>query len=80
MVLPRPLHKRILRWGNSYGIRLTRDDLDALGMHPDDQVDIIVERCTPTVDWDHLPSLSLGPDASTRHDQIIAEGLDEGHA
>lgn len=74
---PARLHKRILRWGNSYGVRLTKDDLERLHLREDDPVDIELEPCRPDIDWDNLPDFGLGPDASLRHDEIIEEGLDE---
>jgi hypothetical protein len=80
MVSRMTAHKRVLRWGNSFGIRLTRKDLDRLGIQEDDEVDLSIEPCRPQVDWDKLPTLSLGGDASARHDEIIFEGLDEDHA
>lgn len=65
--------KRILRWGNSYGIRLTKAEVEALGLHEGDGVRVEVEPRRKKIDWDTFPSLNLGPgphDLSTNHDDL----------
>lgn len=78
-MVQKSLHKRVLKWGNSFGIRLTRADLEELGIREDSEVDVNLELCKPNVDWDRLPDLGLPRDASTRHDEIIGQGIVEEH-
>ena len=72
-----PADKRILRWGNSYGIRLTKAEVEALGLHEGDGVRVEVKPRHPKIDWDTFPGLDLGPDSphdlSVTHDDAFYE-------
>lgn len=72
------LHKRVLKWGNSYGIRLTKADLERLGLREDDEVDVGLEPAPPEIDWASIEFLRLGSELAKRgsldHDEIAYEG------
>lgn len=73
------VHRRILAWGNGYGIRLTKADLERLGLRPHDEAEVVVRGEPKGIDLSTLPVFHLGGDASIRHDEIIGEGLDADH-
>ncbi|HEX2066768.1 MAG TPA: hypothetical protein VHI93_08150 [Candidatus Thermoplasmatota archaeon] len=72
------VHRRIVHWGNGFGIRLTKGDLERLGLRPRDEAEVLIRGQPKGVDLGNLPTLHLGGDASLRHDDIIGEGLDAG--
>lgn len=61
---------KVLRWGNSYGIRLAKEDVEKAGLHEGQEV-VVDIRVPPgqTVDLSHLPSLDL-EGLATRHDEV----------
>ncbi len=64
---------RILRWGNSYGIRLRREDLEKAGLSPGSEAVVRVARPSERVDLSSLPTFRGGrDDDSLRHDEILA--------
>ena len=65
--------KRVLRWGNGYGIRLTKADMERLGIHEKQEVDVTLEPVGGRVDLSHIPRFRLGGDARQRHDELAAE-------
>lgn len=61
----------VKRWGNSYAIRLTKGDLERLGLHEGDAVQVDLQAVAPSgrIDLSHLPRLDdPDPSASERHD------------
>ena len=66
---------RVLRWGNSYGIRLHKADIERLGLQPGDLARIQIEGAPDRVDLSGLPTFRSGAsDVSERHDEYLAEG------
>jgi len=63
---------RILKWGNSYGLRVRKSDVKRLGLLPETEAIIRLERQTGRVDLSGLPTFSGGsPDDSLRHDELL---------
>lgn len=69
------VQRRLLKWGNAFGIRLTREEARRLGAREKQTVDVSVRTQPEPLDPDDLPVLHLGRDAAKRHDQIIGEGV-----
>lgn len=69
---------KILEWGNSYGIRIKKADLEREGLEPGEEVAVRIERRAEPIDLSDLPTFSGGQsDVSDRHDAYLAEGLAE---
>lgn len=67
---------KILEWGNSYGIRIRKADLERSDLQPGDTVSVRIEGGDRPVDLSDLPTLAGGrSDVSRRHDEVLAEGL-----
>ena len=65
---------RILKWGNSYGLRIQKADLKRLGLRPGEEALVRLERRSGTVDLSRLPRFKGGgPDDSLRHDELLGE-------
>lgn len=52
---------KILKWGNSYGVRITKADAERLGLEPGDEV-LLEIKAKPgdEIDVSDLPSFNLG--------------------
>lgn len=71
---------RLLRWGNSYGLRLSRREVERLRLRPDTEIEVKVDVSPgKKITVDQLPSFNLGGDAADRHDELFAEGALEDH-
>lgn len=68
------VRKRILRWGNSYGLRLTRKELEGTALREGVEVEVELRPRSPPVAWDRLPQFRLGRNASREIDEVLAEG------
>lgn len=64
---------RILEWGNSYGIRLRKADLERAGLAPGEEAVIRVARHPGKVDLSHLRSFEDAGDVAERHDAYLGE-------
>ena len=65
---------RILKWGNSYGIRLRRAELKKAGFSPGAEVVVRLTKKSERVDLSGLPIFRGGePDDSLRHDDLLAQ-------
>lgn len=67
---------RIKRWGNSYGVRLTKADLERLGLAEGDPVEISLRKPARARSGKvRLPPIPTvrddDPHASERHDQYL---------
>lgn len=64
------MQAKVLRWGNSYGIRITKADAERLGLEAGDEV-IVDVKAKPgdEIDTTQLPSLDLGGLADD-HDEV----------
>jgi hypothetical protein len=72
------VHRRIVPWGNGYGIRLSRSELDRLGLRPRDEAEVTIRGERSGLDLSKIHAIDLGPDASETHDDILGEGLRGG--
>ncbi len=73
------IEAKVLRWGNSYGIRIKKNDLEASDLHPGEEVVVRIERRDGRIDLSDLPTFAGGrDDVSERHDEYLARGLMEG--
>lgn len=64
------MRAKVLKWGNSYGIRLSKADVEDLGLEEGDEV-IVEVKAMPgePVDVSHLSSFELGGLAE-EHDEV----------
>jgi len=63
---------RILRWGNSYGIRLRRAELKKVGLSPGSEAIVRMAKEHSRVDLSGLPAFKGGgPDDSVQHDELL---------
>lgn len=73
------VHRRLLKWGNAYGLRLTREEAKRLGVREKDPVMAEVRPETRTLDPSRLHLVDLGPEASRRHRKLAREASDARH-
>jgi antitoxin component of MazEF toxin-antitoxin module len=66
---------RLLKWGNSFGLRLSRRDVERLGLEPDKEIEVHVETSPRQTRVEDLPTFDLGRDAADRHDELFAESV-----
>lgn len=69
---------RVLRWGNSYGVRISKADLERAGLKEGSKA--IVRVRAGKVDLSHVTFLRGGrarPDDSMRHDELLGEALEK---
>ncbi len=65
---------KVLRWGNSYGIRIAKKELQAAGLKPGMKIRLRLEGPAGEIDVDSLFAFfSDEPDVSERHDEILGE-------
>lgn len=67
---------KLLAWGNSYGIRLSKEDVQRFGLRPSHEVRIRLEIDGEPLRVEDLPSFDLGG-AADRHDELFAQSVDE---
>lgn len=66
---------RILKWGNSYGIRIRKQDLERAGLKPGEEAIIRIEGKNDRIDLSHIRFFKSGRhDISERHDEELAKG------
>lgn len=73
------LRGKLLRWGNSFGLRLSRRDVERLHLRPGAEVHVTIPLPDASPDVD-LPSFHLGADAADRHDDLFAASVMEDDA
>lgn len=62
---------KLLRWGNSYGVRLSKADVERLGLKEGQEVAFEVAASpNEKIDLSDMPSFHLGGDLSVRHDEV----------
>lgn len=69
------VHRKIVPWGNGYGIRLSKAELARLGLRPREEAEVLVRGERKGLDVSRIRTLHLGGNGSLRHDDIIGEGL-----
>jgi hypothetical protein len=68
------LSGKVLAWGNSFGLRITRDELREAGLQPGDEVSLRILARPARIDLSGLPALEGGEATdSERHDALLAE-------
>lgn len=71
---------KVLRWGNSYGIRLSKEDAEREGLREGQEIVIEIKaREGGKIDLLDLPSFNLGGETPERHDEYIAEAVLDEH-
>ena len=69
------LRRSPLRWGNGYGIRLTKAEMKELGAGEEEQLEVEVRPGAPPLDFSKLHITRGGPrNASVDHDRLAAGG------
>lgn len=68
--------RKILRWGNGYGIRLTKAEAERLGATQRTEVDVEVRPTHRGIDISSLTFLDLGGDLRRRHDDLAGPAAD----
>lgn len=70
---------KILEWGNTYGIRVKKSDLEKAGLAPGTQVVVRLERRSGRIDVSAFPFVKGGrPDDSARHDELLGKARARG--
>ncbi len=65
------MHAKILKWGNSYGIRLSKADVEELGVKEGDEVVVeVLARPGEKVDLSGVRTFSLGGTLADDHDEV----------
>lgn len=67
------MEARLLPWGNSFGLRIRKQDVERLGLQPGQSLQVVLPDFRHGIDLSHWPTFDLGGDAVTGHD----EGFDE---
>lgn len=70
------VHRRIVPWGNGYGIRLSKADLERLGLQARDEAEVVIRAEKRGLDLSGLRFLKLGGLDPTKMDDELGEGLD----
>lgn len=72
----RMIRGRILKWGNSFGIRLSKKELAASGARPGQDVSVTFDTKPRRIDLSHWPTFDSGrSDVSKKHDEYFAADL-----
>lgn len=70
--------RRIVKWGNGYGIPVTRAEVEQLGGPANDSVEVEIRTATSRLDVSALHMVDLGRDASERHTELAERSADAG--
>jgi len=75
------LNGKLLRWGNSYGFRLRKSDVERAGLNVGDDARLRITTGGTKVDLSDLPFFRSGhTDTVERHDEILgAKRFEEVH-
>lgn len=66
------INGRILKWGNSYGVRIRKAELRKAGLRPGADALVRLLKRPGTVDLSELPTFTGGePEDSLRHDELL---------
>jgi hypothetical protein len=71
------LDRRVLRWGNAYGLRITKAEAEALGVEEGQLVHADVRVELPPLDLSKIKVMHLGgPEFSAKHTELANEEAD----
>ncbi len=62
---------KVLKWGNSYGIRVSKADFERAGLHAGDMVNLDLAGRPTKVDLSGLPAFDWGGGGARDHDHIL---------
>lgn len=65
------LKAKLLRWGNSFGLRLSRQDVERLRLRPGSDVEVRIHVARDTIEPAHARAFSLGGRAADEHDALF---------
>ena len=67
---------KIKRWGNSFGVRLTKKELEEYGLKEGDEVKIKIEKVKPKkeVDLSNIPTFSETDEKVSEHHDTYLYG------
>jgi len=74
------LRTKLLRWGNSFGLRLSRGDVERLHLAPGEEVDVLVPLPDRPLAAHDAPAFHLGGHAADRHDDLFGASATEDDA
>lgn len=61
---------KVLKWGNSMGLRVSSKDAKEAGLREGDEIVISFAEPRKPVDLSHLHAFDMGGDLSVRHDEV----------
>lgn len=65
------IHGKLLRWGNSYGIRVKKDDAARTGIPEGADVALDIQEIPRKIDLSKIRTFKGGdPDLSVKHDEV----------
>lgn len=68
------IRRKVLKWGNGYGLRLTKAELEKLELVPGQEADVRISSQPQRIDLSHLRFLDDdATDVSERHDDYLEE-------
>lgn len=62
---------KVLRWGNSYGLRISKHDVERLGLVPGTEVAVSLVTKDDTIDVPWFTFSSGHTDTSINHDEVL---------
>lgn len=62
------LTARLIPWGNSYGLRIRKADVQRLGLQAGQDLTCIIADFTQPKDLRHWPKFDFGPNGPLDHD------------
>lgn len=69
---------KILRWGNSYGLRIRKEDVERAGLQPGQEIVARIKHGGDKIDVSDAPFFRSGyTDTSVRHDEVLADWVYE---
>lgn len=73
------LRAKLLKWGNSFGLRLSRQDVERLRLRAGKDVEVKVEVSPETIHPSRVRSFRLGGHAADDHDGLFERSVAAEH-
>lgn len=65
---------KILEWGNSYGVRIRKADLERAGLEPGQEVLVRIDATDGEVDLSEVRTFRSGrAETAARHDEVLGD-------